>query len=77
MSVVYLYRVLLTYHAMLCIDLGTDVKIMDRFFRHREVPDSEKFSTPGFQLKTASYQLVPITRVMLTPFGIGIIRRHF
>lgn len=49
---------------MLCIDLGADVKIMDRFFRHREVPDSEKFSTPGFQLKTASYQLVPITEIM-------------
>ena len=32
---------------------GADVKIMDRFFRHREVPDSENFSKPGFQLKTA------------------------
>ena len=31
---------------------GADVKIMDRFFRHREVPDSENFSKPGFQLKT-------------------------
>ncbi|WP_259717475.1 hypothetical protein [Weissella confusa] len=27
---------------------GADVKIMDRFFRHREVPDSENFSKPGF-----------------------------
>ncbi|WP_247224573.1 hypothetical protein [Weissella cibaria] len=35
------------------IDVGADVKIMDRFFRHREVPDSENFSKPGFQLKTA------------------------
>lgn len=33
--------------------LGADVKSMDRFFRHRELPDSEKFSKPGFQLKTA------------------------
>ena len=32
---------------------GADVKIMDRFFRHREVPDSENFSKPGFQLKSA------------------------
>ena len=32
---------------------GADVKIMDRFFRYREVPDSENFSKPGFQLKTA------------------------
>ncbi|WP_199413353.1 transposase [Weissella confusa] len=32
---------------------GADVKIMDRFFRHREVPDSEKFSKPGFQPKMA------------------------
>ncbi|MBZ1529848.1 hypothetical protein J3323_08035 [Leuconostoc mesenteroides] len=32
---------------------GADVKIMDRFFRHREEPDSENFSKPGFQLKTA------------------------
>ncbi|WP_447409256.1 hypothetical protein ACDP95_04120 [Weissella confusa] len=32
---------------------GADVKIMDSFFRHREVPDSENFSKPGFQLKTA------------------------
>ena len=32
---------------------GADVKIMDRFFRHRELPDSENFSKPGFQLKTA------------------------
>ncbi len=32
---------------------GADVKIMDRFFRHRELPDSESFSKPGFQLKTA------------------------
>ena len=32
---------------------GDDVKIMDRFFWHLEVPDSEKFSKPGFQLKTA------------------------
>lgn len=32
---------------------GADVKIMDRFFRHREVPDSENFSKPGFQLKAA------------------------
>ncbi|WP_260168858.1 hypothetical protein, partial [Leuconostoc lactis] len=29
---------------------GADVKIMDRFFRHRELPDSENFSKPGFQL---------------------------
>lgn len=35
------------------IVVGADVKIMDRFFRHREVPDSENFSKPGFQLKTA------------------------
>ena len=35
------------------IDDGADVKIMDRFFRHREVPDSEKFSKPGFQPKMA------------------------
>ena len=34
-------------------DGGADVKIMDRFFRYREVPDSENFSKPGFQLKTA------------------------
>ncbi|EQC83474.1 hypothetical protein LMT8_08295 [Leuconostoc mesenteroides subsp. cremoris TIFN8] len=34
-------------------DIGADVKIMDRFFRHRELPDSENFSKPGFQLKTA------------------------
>ena len=34
-------------------DGGADVKIMDRFFRHREVPDYENFSKPGFQLKTA------------------------
>ena len=33
--------------------IGADVKIMDRFFRHRELPDSENFSKPGFQLKTA------------------------
>lgn len=32
---------------------GADVKIMDSFFRHRELPDSENFSKPGFQLKTA------------------------
>ena len=32
---------------------GADVKIMDRFFRHREVPDFENFSKPGIQLKTA------------------------
>ncbi|AKP35480.1 hypothetical protein NH16_09225 [Leuconostoc mesenteroides subsp. dextranicum] len=32
---------------------GADVKIMDRFFRHRELPDSESFSKSGFQLKTA------------------------
>ncbi len=32
---------------------SADVKIMDRFFRHRELPDSENFSKPGFQLKTA------------------------
>ncbi|WP_238921699.1 hypothetical protein, partial [Weissella cibaria] len=36
-------------------DMGADVKIMDRFFRHREVPDSENFSKPGFQLKKASF----------------------
>ena len=36
-----------------CLFYGADVKIMDRFFRHREVPDSENFSKPGFQLKTA------------------------
>ena len=29
-------------------EAGADVKIMDRFFRHREVPDSENFSKPGF-----------------------------
>ncbi|WP_100665058.1 helix-turn-helix domain-containing protein [Leuconostoc citreum] len=34
-------------------DDGADVKIMDRFFRHREVQDSKNFSKPGFQLKTA------------------------
>jgi len=28
--------------------MGADVKIMDRFFRHRELPDSENFSKPGF-----------------------------
>ena len=33
--------------------VGADVKIMDRFFRHRELPDSENFSKPGFHLKTA------------------------
>ncbi|MBJ7676529.1 hypothetical protein HAU38_10545 [Weissella confusa] len=33
--------------------MGADVKIMDRFFRHRELPDSENFSKPGFHLKTA------------------------
>ena len=33
--------------------LGADVKIMDRLFWHREVPHSENFSKPGFQLKTA------------------------
>ncbi|WP_243677398.1 hypothetical protein [Weissella confusa] len=32
---------------------GADVKIMDRLFWHREVPHSENFSKPGFQLKTA------------------------
>ena len=32
---------------------GADVKIMDRFFRHLELPDSENFSKPGFQLKAA------------------------
>ena len=32
---------------------GADVKIMDRLFRHRELPDSENFPKPGFQLKTA------------------------
>ncbi|MDY2529793.1 SPFH domain-containing protein, partial [Weissella confusa] len=35
----------------LSAEYGADVKIMDRFFRHREVPDSENFSKPGFQLK--------------------------
>lgn len=35
------------------IDGGADVKIMDRLFWHREVPHSENFSKPGFQLKTA------------------------
>ena len=35
------------------IDNGADVKIMDRLFWHREVPRSENFSKPGFQLKTA------------------------
>ncbi|MBJ7656665.1 RusA family crossover junction endodeoxyribonuclease [Weissella confusa] len=34
-------------------EVGADVKIMDRFFRHRELPDSENFSKPGFHLKTA------------------------
>ena len=34
-------------------DIGADVKIMDRLFWHREVPHSENFSKPGFQLKTA------------------------
>ncbi|TVV27493.1 N-6 DNA methylase [Weissella cibaria] len=33
--------------------VGADVKIMDRLFWHREVPHSENFSKPGFQLKTA------------------------
>ena len=33
--------------------VGADVKIMDSFFRHRELPDSENFPKPGFQLKTA------------------------
>ncbi|RAU00873.1 hypothetical protein DEJ53_10860 [Weissella confusa] len=33
--------------------IGADVKIMDRLFWHREVPHSENFSKPGFQLKTA------------------------
>ncbi|TGE70435.1 type I restriction endonuclease subunit S [Weissella confusa] len=32
---------------------GADVKIMDSLFWHREVPHSENFSKPGFQLKTA------------------------
>ena len=32
---------------------GADVKIMDRFFRHRKVPLPEKFSKPGFQPKMA------------------------
>ena len=35
------------------LEQGADVKIMDRFFRHRELPDSENFSKPGFHLKTA------------------------
>ena len=35
------------------LSVDADVKIMDRFFRHRELPDSENFSKPGFQLKTA------------------------
>jgi len=37
----------------LILDYGADVKIMDRLFWHREVPHSENFSKPGFQLKTA------------------------
>ena len=32
---------------------GADIKIMDRFFRHRELPDSENFSKPGFHPKMA------------------------
>ena len=35
--------------------MGADVKIMDRFFRHQEVPDSENFPKPGFQLKTVLF----------------------
>ena len=35
------------------IKRGADVKIMDSLFWHREVPHSENFSKPGFQLKTA------------------------
>ncbi|QIE77808.1 hypothetical protein [Weissella confusa] len=35
------------------LEMGADVKIMDRLFWHREVPHSENFSKPGFQLKTA------------------------
>ena len=40
-------------HTLDEIKKGADVKIMDRFFRHRELPDSENFSKPGFHLKTA------------------------
>ncbi|RAU09263.1 hypothetical protein DEJ53_01990 [Weissella confusa] len=39
--------------AITAVVVGADVKIMDRLFWHREVPHSENFSKPGFQLKTA------------------------
>ena len=47
-----------TYHNAQVYDVaqakfGADVKIMDRLFWHLEVPHSENFSKPGFQLKTA------------------------
>lgn len=48
---------------------GADVKIMDRFFRHREVPDSENFSKPGFQLKKASFLGVFVGRTGPRPAG--------
>ena len=48
---------------------GADVKIMDRFFRHREVPNSENFSKPGFQLKKASFLGVFVGRTGPKPAG--------
>ena len=51
------------------MSLGADVKIMDRFFRHREVPDSENFSKPGFQLKKASFLGVVVGRTGPSPTG--------
>ncbi|MBJ7677900.1 hypothetical protein HAU87_06480 [Weissella confusa] len=48
---------------------GADVKIMDRFFRHREVPDSENFSKLGFQLKKASFLGVFVGRTGPRPAG--------
>ena len=50
-------------------DAGADVKIMDRFFRHREVPGSENFSKPGFQLKKASFLGVFVGRTGPSPAG--------
>ncbi|WP_243677392.1 hypothetical protein [Weissella confusa] len=48
---------------------GADVKIMDRFFRHREVPGSENFSKPGFQLKKPSFLGVFVGRTGPGPAG--------
>ena len=46
---------------------GADVKIMDRLFWHREVPRSENFSKPGFQLKTARFLGVFVGGTGLSP----------